>query len=423
MRKPSLFFILVFTTLCLGVWLIFPKIPSKGAEKTALDQAIIFYLSMKDHNIFDFAEYRHTIDSWGLFSKNSEEKELLLQFLAFQEGKKISFPGSINLPQWELLRSLKAPPDQGSSKPMSLDALNRDSWLDMALLKAFYRHKGLAREEAQAAINLSFCEGNLRKKSKVASWIELISILGLALLIQNLFPWKLAKAKWLSIMVEPVGVSLNQLSAFLVAFFLLYMVSQIGIGYAGTGIIPVFMGYLVAVFLAWILLRLILFKDKEKLYIASGLKNLHMSPSVIIFAAFGFCVLVFFSHITGFLLNQILWPFQEDAATAYYSDLLNSPSGSTLFIVLTCLIAPVCEEVLFRGILLRSLANSMSKWEALLWSSLVFAVFHPLTLLPLIFVLGLSLGLVFVRTKNIMASILTHMLWNAFMIFQLKLGV
>src|SRR4029077_12373176 len=42
------------------------------------------------------------------------------------------------------------------------------------------------------------------------------------------------------------------------------------------------------------------------------------------------------------------------------------------------LVAPVCEELLFRGLLLRSLARRVPAVQAVAVSALVFAVAHPL---------------------------------------------
>ena len=82
--------------------------------------------------------------------------------------------------------------------------------------------------------------------------------------------------------------------------------------------------------------------------------------------------------------------------------------------------APVWEEFLFRGFLLASLTAFMPTSAAVLSSSALFAVAHfaaerilPLTLL------GVGLGCVFVRTRNLASCVLLHSLWNATVFLEL----
>ncbi|HEY9752784.1 MAG TPA: type II CAAX endopeptidase family protein, partial [Coleofasciculaceae cyanobacterium] len=83
------------------------------------------------------------------------------------------------------------------------------------------------------------------------------------------------------------------------------------------------------------------------------------------------------------------------------------------FFFTAAIAAPIFEETLFRGFLLPSLTRSMPLWAAIALSSVIFAVAH-LSLsevLPLT-VLGMVLGFVYVRSRNLLASILLHSLWN-----------
>jgi len=76
--------------------------------------------------------------------------------------------------------------------------------------------------------------------------------------------------------------------------------------------------------------------------------------------------------------------------------------------------APFFEEFLFRGFLLPSLTRYIPVWGAILASSLLFAVAH-LSLsevLPLT-ALGIVLGIVYTRSRNLLASMLLHSLWNS----------
>jgi uncharacterized protein len=82
------------------------------------------------------------------------------------------------------------------------------------------------------------------------------------------------------------------------------------------------------------------------------------------------------------------------------------------FLVAVC--APLFEETLFRGFFLTSLTRYMSEWQAIALSGFIFALAHlnlgdvlPLSLL------GMVLGTVYWRSRNLLSSILLHSLWNS----------
>ncbi len=85
-----------------------------------------------------------------------------------------------------------------------------------------------------------------------------------------------------------------------------------------------------------------------------------------------------------------------------------------LFLVVVSVCAPVFEEILFRGFLFSSLTRYLSKGSALVVSAFLFAVAHLnlSDLLPLT-MLGLVLGVIYSHSRNLLAPMLLHSLWNA----------
>ncbi len=77
------------------------------------------------------------------------------------------------------------------------------------------------------------------------------------------------------------------------------------------------------------------------------------------------------------------------------------------------IIAPICEELFFRGFVLPGLLHEMSPVWAVLISAALFATAHvdPGTFLPL-FAIGIALGFVRLRSGSVWASISLHMLNN-----------
>ncbi|XWS61697.1 hypothetical protein CRYUN_Cryun07bG0148200 [Craigia yunnanensis] len=102
------------------------------------------------------------------------------------------------------------------------------------------------------------------------------------------------------------------------------------------------------------------------------------------------------------------------------SILARDPVAMALYAIVVSICAPVWEEIVFRGFLLPSLTKYMPVWCAILVSSVAFALahFNVQRMLPLIF-LGMVMGVVFARSRNLLPSMLLHSLWNGFVFLDL----
>lgn len=84
-------------------------------------------------------------------------------------------------------------------------------------------------------------------------------------------------------------------------------------------------------------------------------------------------------------------------------------------IISACILAPLCEEFLCRGMMLRGmLGNGVSPRAAILWSAFIFAAMHmnPWQALPA-FVLGAFFGWVYCQTGALWLTILLHCINNS----------
>ena len=83
-------------------------------------------------------------------------------------------------------------------------------------------------------------------------------------------------------------------------------------------------------------------------------------------------------------------------------------------IVSTCILAPLLEELLCRGIMLRGMLPRMKPGKAIFWSALLFAVMHmnPWQAIPA-FLIGLLMGWIYWRTHSLWATIFLHCLNNS----------
>ncbi len=81
-------------------------------------------------------------------------------------------------------------------------------------------------------------------------------------------------------------------------------------------------------------------------------------------------------------------------------------------------VAPVIEELIFRGIILNGLRKNYPAITAVFISALLFSLFHlnPWQM-PATFVLGLLLGWIVLRTRNILLAIIGHAMNNFLVLF------
>ncbi len=105
---------------------------------------------------------------------------------------------------------------------------------------------------------------------------------------------------------------------------------------------------------------------------------------------------------TGPLLGPLYKMYTEA-----FSQLLTEPAA---LIVMTVILAPILEEVLFRGIILKGLINNGTQpITAIIISAVIFGVVHfnPWQFAGAL-LLGLVLGLVYYRTNSLLVPILLH---------------
>jgi membrane protease YdiL (CAAX protease family) len=123
------------------------------------------------------------------------------------------------------------------------------------------------------------------------------------------------------------------------------------------------------------------------------------------------------------------WPLQllqdlhgEEAKQEIVKVVERGSGGAFVFLVVTVLlVAPIAEELMFRGVLLRSLLRRSSPGLAVLGSAAAFGLVHlldftvgSLIALPVLVVVGLISGWLAVRSGDLGRSILFHAGFNAF---------
>ncbi|MGK7874754.1 MAG: lysostaphin resistance A-like protein [Xenococcaceae cyanobacterium] len=115
------------------------------------------------------------------------------------------------------------------------------------------------------------------------------------------------------------------------------------------------------------------------------------------------------------LINQQLWHGQGGSNPIIFLALqAQDQVALAIFFFTASVAAPVFEEIIFRGFLLPSLTRYLPVWSAIFASSLIFSIAHLSfsEVLPLT-TLGIVLGFIYTRSRNLLAPILLHSLWNS----------
>lgn len=123
----------------------------------------------------------------------------------------------------------------------------------------------------------------------------------------------------------------------------------------------------------------------------------------------------------NFLEDVNIWVNKMIPAPPWFWELFNrifeGDYGFTGVFLKVAVIAPVVEELIFRGLLLNGFRRNYNGFVAVFMSALLFSLFHlnPWQM-PATFILGLLLGWLMLRTNNILVAIIGHSINNAWVL-------
>ena len=135
----------------------------------------------------------------------------------------------------------------------------------------------------------------------------------------------------------------------------------------------------------------------------------------------GWAVAAFFANIpitlTMLALAPVLQKLLPGGSHPVGDELLKNPTPMKVatIIFLACVIAPIWEEIVFRGMIFPAIAKVLNKpiYGALI-SSLIFAGIHPQGLfgIPALMAIAMFLCGVSYQTKSLMSNIMVHSMYN-----------
>ncbi len=151
---------------------------------------------------------------------------------------------------------------------------------------------------------------------------------------------------------------------------------------------------------------LVPFRDKKRTDVVRGF-SFHTIVAII-FLSIGLY------YVADFVVNTAanLQPVWMDAYNALMTD-AGYQNPSILLIVYSVVLAPIAEELIFRGLIMRYARYALPFWIANIWQALLFGLYHGNFMQGLYaFVIGLFLGFVAHRGRGIRYSIPVHIVFN-----------
>ncbi len=110
-----------------------------------------------------------------------------------------------------------------------------------------------------------------------------------------------------------------------------------------------------------------------------------------------------------------LFPSQSDQLNDYFDVTSLTGRGFILFFLVTCLVGPFVEEVMFRGLIYEALRKVLPVWPAVLLQALLFGAMH-MNVVQGTFALpvGIVLGIIYARSNRLWLVVTLHVLCNAY---------
>ena len=127
----------------------------------------------------------------------------------------------------------------------------------------------------------------------------------------------------------------------------------------------------------------------------------------------GWLMIIPFVLLVSLIMNFFI--DNQNGSNPLLEIVLNNNNYLALILLLftTTILAPLFEEIIFRGILLPILSRDFGIISGISISAFIFALAHlSISEMPPLFVLGIGLGITRIVSGSLLSSVFMHSLWN-----------
>jgi len=126
---------------------------------------------------------------------------------------------------------------------------------------------------------------------------------------------------------------------------------------------------------------------------------------------FGSGLGLFIIGAIGYIISQSAGLHQPEMINNFFTS--NRTISALIYLLTTTIFAPIIEEIAFRGIIIRELQSEFSTWGICIISALLFSTYHlSMFQLASTFLIGIALGLLAIKNKNLWIPIIAHGVYN-----------
>lgn len=152
--------------------------------------------------------------------------------------------------------------------------------------------------------------------------------------------------------------------------------------------------------------RSVTFKNRGEVPVplnAPQFGSLKAIVTVVLVAVLTLCLIVLMEPLESILP-------ESDTLEQIFNMLRQHPVNTALSV---CIAAPILEEIVCRGYMMRGMLQYIKPWQAIVISAFLFAVIHGnLAQGVTAFILGILLGWVYYRTGSLLMSMMIHFIVN-----------
>ena len=124
------------------------------------------------------------------------------------------------------------------------------------------------------------------------------------------------------------------------------------------------------------------------------------------------------------LYISIVGPDANSAVGEIFGGVRASWPGAVFVFLTVVFVAPLCEEIVYRGLLWGAVERRWGRWVALVVTTVVFALAHlEFTRIPLLLVVAIPIALARLYSGGLLASIVAHQVTNLLPGIVLMLGL
>lgn len=126
---------------------------------------------------------------------------------------------------------------------------------------------------------------------------------------------------------------------------------------------------------------------------------------------------IFLAFLAQIVAAQIEMMLGIEMGSENTEVLVEIAKQTPIFIIVTSVVGPIFEEIIFRQIIFGSLYTRFNFWVAAIISSLIFAAVHfDFTHIIIYTAMGLVFSFLYVKTKRILVPIVAHVSMNTFVV-------